>query len=782
MNIDYQSRRHLFRRLLASTALATLAACSSSDDDGGGNEFRTQEFRSSSGLDQIRASQGYAQVTGPQGGEGVTIAILDDGVDENHPDLAPNLAGSFVFGGAADVDSQHGTAVAGIAAGDDGNGGIQGVAFNADILAFQVGDQNPNNPNEIVFDSDTIASGLDEASARGADVINMSLSFPASGTLRLSDGTIVGRTPSTGAETIEDAMRTAAGRGALMVVAAGNDNNDLDFVEDVNGLSRGSVVEIGANFPALSVTESGLGNAVIVAVAVDDDNDIADFSNTCLGVETRCIAAPGVNFRGALPGGGVGNIGSGTSYSAPLVTGAAAVVQAAFPGTSPQEAGNRLLSTATDLGPSGTDSTFGRGLLNLENALTPQGQLAVATSNRLDGSRTPLAGSGFSLGSSLAFGGAGADLLADAIALDSDNFPFGVDLSGAAKPQSRSTGLSSFIASSDRRVVVVASDDIQATLSLAEDPWLDDPYRARFAPSDTSLRKEETTSPRLEMRSELADGVDFFFGLNGSSVTEAGVTKRLPEAGGLFQPTAFLAPYDQLAGEQSGGGTSIALGDQTDLLLSTFVSTDTDSGREASMQKIELAHRTFADLELRLGYGFMNEAGGFLGGEASGAFGEDSGGNSHYVDLSLLAPITEDLKLFGAYTYGLTDASGGSGLITEVSTLRSSAFGVGLALADVAGEGDCLTFMIGQPLRVSEGSAEVTVPTGRTPDGEVIRESGALDLTPSGREIAFEASYDFGLADDDHDLAIGVFLRLNPDHDPDAEPDAGIGLKYKLTF
>jgi len=781
MTSNESRRPRRFRLMLVSMGLATLTACSGSGGNDSGNGFGAEEFQRSTGLDQIRAAEGFAQITGAEGGEGTIIAVLDDGIDENHPDLAPNLIDSLLFDDAVDVDSDHGTAVAGIAAGAGGNGGILGVAFNADLLAFQVGDEDPDNQNEILFDSDVIASALETAVDEGADIVNMSFAFPTSGTIRLDDGTIIEPDPNAGAEIIQGGMETAADNGLLMVVGAGNDGDELDEVEDLNDLDPGSVVELGANFPALFAREPALSDAVIVAVAVDDDNDLAFFSNTCLGVENRCLAAPGVNFTGALPGGGIGDIGSGTSYSAPLVSGAAAVVQSAFPGTSPQEAGDRLLSTATDLGANGTDSIFGRGLLNLENALSPQGSLSVATSDRLDGSSEPLAGSGLSLGSSLALGGAGIDLLAEAIVLDEDNFPFGVDLSGSAQTQSRSTGLSSFIKSSDRRSAVVTSEDVQATLSLAEDPWRDDPYRAPFAPSDTSLHKE-AASPRLEMHSELVDGVDVFFGLNGSSVTDAGITKSVAAAGRLFEPAAFLAPFDQLGGEQTGGGASIALSDSTDLLLSTFVSADTDSGREASMQKIELTHRSFADVEIRLGYGFMSEDGGFLGGEASGAFGGDSGGNSHYVDVSLVAPITEDVKLFGAYSHGLTDASGGSGLITGVSRLQSSAFGAGLSLADIASEGDGLTFIVGQPLRVSEGSADVTVPIGRTSDGRVIRERADLDLTPSGREIAFEATYDFSLAGDDQQLATGVFLRLNPDHDPDARPDAGIGIKYTLAF
>ena len=181
----------------------------------------------------------------------------------SRPNLNPEPA---VSRGAADVDSDHGTAVAGIAAGADGNGGIQGVAFNAGILAFQVGDQDPNNPNEIRFDSDAIASAIDTASSGGADIINMSLGFGFSGTVRLSDGTIVDRTPSAGAQLIGDAMRRAAGRGSLMVVSAGNDGDNLDDFEELADLPAGSVVELGANFPALFAADPGTANGVIVAV------------------------------------------------------------------------------------------------------------------------------------------------------------------------------------------------------------------------------------------------------------------------------------------------------------------------------------------------------------------------------------------------------------------------------------------------------------------------------------------------------------------------------------
>ena len=775
--------------------MLTLAACGGGGGGGSGggggggsgasaDDFRNQDFNNSTGLDQIRAAEGFAQVTGAQFGEGTTIAILDDGIDEDHPDLQSNgtrTVRSLLLSGSQDVDSRHGTAVAGIAAGGNGNGGIRGVASNADIVAFQVGDQNPNDPTEIIIDNQSLAQGIRQVTAEGADIINMSLGVGFSGPLLLNTGQVVPANQNGANPDVEAALRFAVGQGALVVVSAGNDFNNLSDLEDAANLPRGTIVDIGPDFPAQFASDPGLAGGMIAVMAVDGNNNRAFFSNSCRGVANRCLAAPGVNFNGALPGGGTGNIGSGTSYSAPLVSGAAAVVQSAF-GVTAQQAGNRLLSTATDLGDAGTDEIFGRGLLNLENALSPQGQLTVALTTSSDGTKVPLSGTALSLGSSLALDGAGAALLGKAISLDDDNFPFGVDLGRSAAVQSRTTGLEAFIGSSDRRTTSVATETWGYSLSLAEDQEHDDPYRAEFAPSDTAL-KEAAALPRMRMQSEIRDGVDVFFGFNGSSNTDAGLAQSLPETGDFFQPTAFLAPFDQLSGEQTGGGATVELSDDTDLTVSAFASTDDDAGRQATLQKIELAHKTVGDIELRLGYGFMQEEGGYLGSEAKGAFGAESGGNSQYLDLSVLAPLNEKISLFGAYSRGNTDASGGAdSLLSDYSTIHSEAFGAGLVVADLVEEGDGLSLMVGQPLRVTDGGAELTVPTERNQDGTLVQERATLDLSPDGREIAIETVYNVALDDENQALTAGSFVRFNPDHDPDADPDVGIGLTYKLKF
>jgi len=85
-------------------------------------------------------------------------------------------------------------------------------------------------------------------------------------------------------------------------------------------------------------------------------------------------------------------------------------------------------------------------------------------------------------------------------------------------------------------------------------------------------------------------------------------------------------------------------------------------------------------------------------------------------------------------------------------------------------------------MRVEQASANLSAPIGRTEDGQVLTETRRVDLASAGREIALEATYQFALDEEDMTLATDAFVRLNPDHDPNADPDVGIGLRYRLTF
>lgn len=307
-------------------------------------------------LDRIGADEAWGQGLGG----GITIAVVDSGVDLAHEDLVDKVAGqTSCIGAAGDPsrcrgsaqdDNGHGTHVAGVAlATTDNELGVAGVAPGARLLAVRV------LANECSAGSCTasgtagdVAAGIRWAADRGAHVINLSLGG--------------GAVQSTLGCAFCDAVEYAWSKGSIPVIAAGND----------------------------SVLPAGFGDepAVIVTATTRDDGR-ATYSNSNSGLlrEARWpVSAPGgegeVDPADCAPGGSPRGILStywisgqrnayaclaGTSMAAPHVSGALAVLRGL--GLSPQDAVERLLGTATDLGPSGRDPSFGMGRIDLARAV-----------------------------------------------------------------------------------------------------------------------------------------------------------------------------------------------------------------------------------------------------------------------------------------------------------------------------------------------------------------------------------------------------------------------------
>jgi thermitase len=267
-------------------------------------------------LEAIRAPAAWDIHTGT---ESITIAVLDTGVDLNHPDLISKLMVGYDFVNDDAVpfdDNGHGTHVAAIAASATNNGiGTAGVSWGARILPVKVLDQAGNGTYARV------AQGIIWATDWGAQVINLSLGGP---------------NPS---QVLQQAVDYAHQRGVVLVAATGN-----------SGIQ-------GVLYPARY-------DPVIAVAAVDSANNRAGFSN--FGPEVD-LAAPGVAVYAAYPGGGYG-YRSGTSMSAPHVAGAAALL-ASLPGSHAALVRWQLEATALDLGTAGRDSYFGSGLIQLDAAI-----------------------------------------------------------------------------------------------------------------------------------------------------------------------------------------------------------------------------------------------------------------------------------------------------------------------------------------------------------------------------------------------------------------------------
>lgn len=269
------------------------------------------------GLLRIRAPQGWDLSTGSAA---VTIAVVDTGVDLGHPDLSPKIVGGYDFVNGDTVaqdDNGHGTHVAGIAAAVSDNGtGIAGVSWGARIMPVKVLDASGNG---TFADA---AAGITWAADSGAQVINLSFG-----------GT-------SGSTVLQDAVDYAYGKGAVIVAAAGNSGSNF--------------VLYPARYPH------------VIAVAATDGTDTrAGFSN--YGPEVA-LAAPGLSIYSTTRGGNYGYL-SGTSMSAPFVSGLAAILRG-IPGVgSADTIAWDMESTALDLGSAGRDPLYGYGLIQMDAAL-----------------------------------------------------------------------------------------------------------------------------------------------------------------------------------------------------------------------------------------------------------------------------------------------------------------------------------------------------------------------------------------------------------------------------
>ncbi len=264
-------------------------------------------------------------------GEGITVAVIDTGVDANHPDLRGNVLPGI---NALDVNSPdkgtkdvkgHGTAMASLIAGH-GHGpgntqGVLGIAPKAKILPINV-----SSSRSSLVNTDMIADAITYAARQGAQVICVALS----GGLDHKQG---------------DAIDEARERGALVIAAAGNHSEGDSTI----------------GWPAYYTK----------AVAVNTVGKDNKLDKEAVEGATMDIAAPGADITMAKPGGGYFTSG-GSSPATAIVAGAAALIRAKYPDSGSNLFLNRLLLNATDQGAPGQDEYYGWGTLDLIASLTKE--------------------------------------------------------------------------------------------------------------------------------------------------------------------------------------------------------------------------------------------------------------------------------------------------------------------------------------------------------------------------------------------------------------------------
>ncbi|UCF32770.1 MAG: S8 family serine peptidase [Phycisphaerales bacterium] len=258
-------------------------------------------------LPQIDAPQAWEQTIGS---EDMLIALVDTGVQPDHPDLADRIVGGWnVYDHNSDFGDGmgHGTAVAGvIAAVADNDLGVTGVTWSNPVLAIRAADE------EGTSTSRHLAAGILYAVGQGARLINISFAPLQSNSI------------------VKSAAVNAANRGSLVIMSAGN---------------------TGQTYPAIGYDQS------LFVGAITATDRLASFSDKGPFVD---LVAPGSAIRSTALNGGY-RLNSGTSFSAPIVTGVAALAWSVNPNLSPSLIRDILASTAKDLGIRGEDDSYGHG-------------------------------------------------------------------------------------------------------------------------------------------------------------------------------------------------------------------------------------------------------------------------------------------------------------------------------------------------------------------------------------------------------------------------------------
>ena len=769
--------------------------------------FETSEYELTGGLPVIGASSAYA--IGATGA-GIKVAVIDTGAIDNHPDLQGAFVQTFdVCADTAcsgydangdpttttrlpdDIDtSGHGTLVSGVIAArrqddyttplDDNNfNGVQGVAFESSIVSIRAdspGSCARTGEDEGCNYSDSaLVRAIQYALDQGASVINMSLG-----------GEIDAN------QDLENAVRNAAAAGVLVVISAGNDaepatDDGMGNITPAIGAeptepayiagqsqSLGRVVAVGSidvveptptepnpGYLKISSFSNRAGDAAknyyilapgegVATTGLDDDVSHPEWPACSATVTQQCRDADDTPDYWYA---------NGTSFSAPYMAGALALMLQTFPNLKdrPEVALQILLDTAddyVDANPDpitgtaagvGVDDVSGVGILNLARAFSPQGQQTLDFGTEK-----------VSIGAALApSGGAFGDWASNSGAMNGLVFRDGYD-----------------------RGFVLDADLVSAQLpsGLSGDRIVDFGTRADWAAGDThSVRAgdlsfswtqarlyDDPTAPYQEDPQSTFQ-MRYSFGANDVEVGRGGSLTRLapdisllnePGVGNAFSTGGAWAKFSHHLGQG---------------LVMDFFSAE-QGGRSQSGFRFG---RDKPRWSYRFGATFVEDANTALGGSVQDRFGADDQTRmtAYALEGAWLAgqrwTLSSGLEMASVELPGVN--------VNDVWTSRWS-----LGASRPAGPGR-LSLIVAQPWRAETGSIALNAPVAVDLNGALIHQTINADLTPSGRQVDFETRYGFHLADSWTGEAAAV-VSTTPNHIAGTEEERALWFRLSTDW
>ena len=721
------------------------------------SSWETAEYLAARQLPLINAAEGYAaRTTGQPGGGGRTIAIYDSPLNSAHPDLTGVTQINL---DRVNFGSIHGTRVIGVAAARRNGVGMHGVAYNANIV--DIASQGDSYAYEAAFAS---AAGLTGSwmtpdgrftyTADPAGSAHIIIPSPQDNTEEGRRGYLAG-------------MRMMAGRGRIIVAATGNTTSSEPY-----------------GYPAKGFAEEGIAGFAIGATALNPAGTGWDSrNNACGSIRRYCLMAPKFVYTTEhpttlQPETDSYTDASGTSFAAPMVAGAAAVVWAAFPNKTARQVVERLLTTARQIddancnydATTGISAACGHGLLDLGAAMNPVGFTSVA----LPGAgMVPVHHSSIDLPPG--FHAPAHAGLADAIVYDDQMFPFLHDLNDAFRvstaPVSESA-MRGFLSSFGRAVWMVPVGQ-RAAVEFAPD-------NAAFLRTRPAQDAGVVRDYRLHVRPLPAVQLALGQGFGSVGASNHFITKRTNRA--LFQDGLAVSPFVAFTGR----GPSLSMDWQVDEETVVDVvgkdGTNYFGSTRARLASVGLTRRLGRGWTVGMRYGGLWESGSVLGIRGQGAF-RGLGAGTEFFDISVESRAWEHLSVFGSLSRGTTrgGSAGPGSLVAGWSGVRTGSVLVGVELAGLWGASDRLILTAAAPFRARGATVYVNVPSREIADGVVHFTRHAVDVSPRGQERRLQLVYE-GRVGGSASVTVGGYLRSKPEHAAAADSEVGVAAKMHLRF
>ena len=665
-------------------------------------------------------------------GSGTQIAILDSGFWADHEEMDGKTITTYGTIQAASASDDHGLFVASVAAGVDDEWGIQGVAPSASLHISDYTQLNGNTyfPTHWANATNDASSAVVQNNSWGIDyqVDTLKSDIVANGWT--NDHGVAQKWNSSGF-TANDASATS------YITALNNFQNHGVIVYALSNDSTFTDADFQAALPELfpQLNEAWI-TAINIEITGSSGNEVyTRKSAPCGSTAQYCLGADGWEVKGAAYHSSGGdyywNSQSGTSFVAPQISGAVAILAEAFPNHTPEQLTDRLLASADNSFFSHTDAVtfgndvqhgynaeFGHGILDIYAALNPittSGYTRVFTGNSNQSSSSfPLGSSRIissrSLGDSLTKGLAGEV----GYAYDSMNGGFSYDMTTRIDMQSIDApkmNLSSELSKLD------------SAPNPTETSWKVDfnQVLSKLTDTDTIETKLTLGASTLPVQSFFGSNFDASMNLNDYGTPYLEADEGGIGLGAIYQLEGARIMIGFTGPIQQGDGNVIG-------------------SRKSFTASVESGSPTATTMTLMSG--FTRDEGSLLGSTGIDAYGlTGAKSDTSFSALKMQSQLAGNLFLTGVATLANTNMTKPTNsFVNSASNVKSVSARLGISKRNLLGN-DSVSFVVDQPNRVSSGSMSVNLSNLAENDGTLTYDNKDIDLAPSARQLNYSLTY-----------------------------------------